>query len=66
MYGPEVGINNPWGQKFDSARKHYLQFLNISFNNGSNFTLVSHEKPILQLVYKARDRVLGACMTKRL
>ena len=37
-----------------------LQFLNISFKNGSNFTFVSHEKPILKYVYKACDRVLGA------
>ena len=48
--GSEVGINKPWGQNIDPARKH-LQFLNISFKNGSNFTLVSvsfsHEKPIL-------------------
>ena len=25
-YGPEVGINKPWGQTFDSARKHYSSF----------------------------------------
>ena len=55
------------GQTFDSARKHYCRFFfNISFKNGSNFTLVSHEKPIPQFVYKAHDRVLGACVTKHL
>ena len=65
-YGPEVGVNKPWGQTYDSARKHYCRFLNISFKCGSNFTLVSHEKPILQFVHKARDRVLGTCVTKHL
>ena len=64
-YGPEVGINKPWGQKFDSARKHNCSFKYL-FQNGSNVTLVSHKKPILQFVYKARDRVLGACVAKRL
>ena len=63
-YGPEVGINKPWGQKFDSARKHNCSFKYL-FQNGSNVTLVSHKKPILQFVYKARDRVLGACVAKR-
>ena len=52
-------------QTFDSARKHYCSFLNISFKSGSNFTLVSHEKPILQFVYKARDRVLGPSIITR-
>ena len=64
-YGPEVGINKTWGQKFDSARKHNCSFKYL-FQNDSNVKLVSHKKPILQFVYKARDRVLGACVAKRL
>ena len=30
------------------------------------YPIFSHEKPILQVVYKARDRALGTCVTKRL
>ena len=62
------GDNKPWGQTYDSARKHYCRFLNISFKSGSDFTLVSYEKPILPFVYfyNARGRVLGACVTKHL
>ena len=54
------------GTKVRLCQETLLQFLNISFKNGSNSTFVSHEKLILQFVYKARDRVFGEFMTKHL
>ena len=50
-YGPEVGINKPWGQKFDSARKHNCSF-KYFFQNDSNVKLVSHKSQFYNLFMK--------------
>ena len=57
-YGLEVGINI-------MAVFKYL-FQNMILIPHLYPIFFSHEKPILQVVYKARDWLLGACVTNRL